>query len=270
VFALALASALRHGAGASSALLAGWGLWVGLLSVVDPSLVHRDRDGTAPFFRAWSGAEEWTRLLPGYVLEETAGDRTALALVWASVLAGAVAATVVRRRSQPNAIGLAGATLALAAGAGAASRLSHATTGGRDAVRVLGRAAIAAPGWRSTRDAAWDATVLDWGPLYEPHRFPDGAEIGARLRLAPGPYRIDLDAESLGEEPPALEVRREGRPAGRRQPLARTRAGWSGSFEIAPADPPVSLRLAGGSPLTLERIRLSTFLPDAGPSHREP
>ena len=86
VFALGLAAAFRHGTGAAAAMLAGWSLWAGALGALDPSLVHRDRDGTAPFFRAWSGAEEWTRLLPGYVLPETAGDRMALTLVWASAL----------------------------------------------------------------------------------------------------------------------------------------------------------------------------------------
>lgn len=259
VFALGLAAAFRQGTGAAAALLAGWSLWAGILGAADPALVHRDRDGTAPFFRAWSGAEEWTRLLPGYVLPETAGDRTGLALVWATVLGLAV---VARRRSPPTATGLGAASLVLLAAAATASALSEGRTGGRDAIRVVGRPAVAIPGWRTTRaaDGVWDSSVLRWGTLYEPHRHPDGAEIGARLPLPTGRYRIDLDVELLGLDRPLLEVRPEGPAAtGRTYEFARVPLGLSGAFEILPGSPPVSLRLRGGSALTLSRIRLSTF-----------
>ena len=150
------------------------------------ALVHRDRDGTAPLFRAWSGAEEWTRLLPGYVLDESAGDR------------GRAGARVGRGRSAggggrgaatpPTAAGLA------AASAGAASspprrprRSRSARTGGRDAVRVVGRPAVRVPGWALTRaaDGVWGhSRTCGWGPLYEPHRHPDGRRDRGALAAA--------------------------------------------------------------------------------------
>jgi hypothetical protein len=258
VFALGLGAAFRRGTGGAVALLAGFSLWAGALGVIDPALVHRDRDGTAPFFRAWSGAEEWTRLLPGFVLPETAGDRARLALVWAVALG---LAAVTRRRSAPTAAGLGAASLVLVAAAATASVLSEGRTGGRDAVRLVGRCALSIPGWRVTpaADGVWDHRVLGWGTLYEPHRHPDGAEIGARLNLPAGRYRIDVEVELLGSDRPRLEVRPEGRASGRAYEFARVPLGLSGAFEILPSDPPVSLRLRDGSALTLSRIRLSTF-----------
>jgi hypothetical protein len=135
VLALGLAAALRRGAGAPTALLAGWGLWVGVLGVIDPALVHRDRDGTAPFFRAWSGAEEWTRLLPGFVLPETAGDRTRLALVWTTALA---LAAIAGRRPKPDRRSAGRGLRRAARGGATASAVSEGRTGGRDAVRLSG------------------------------------------------------------------------------------------------------------------------------------
>ena len=78
----------RRGLTAGAALLVGWGLWAGIAGASQPQLVHRDRDGTAPFFRQLSGAREWTGLLPGYVLEDP--DRRRLALVWGASLLLAV------------------------------------------------------------------------------------------------------------------------------------------------------------------------------------
>ena len=259
VFALGLASAFRRGSGAAAAVLAGWSLWAGALGAISPALVHRDRDGTAPFYRAWSGAEEWTRLLPGYVLPETAGDRAALALVWGAVLGLAV---VSARRSPPTAAGLAAASAALLVATATASALSEGRTGGRDAVRLVGRPAVRVPGWGMTRAAEgiWDHSVLRWGTLYEPHRHPDGAEIGARLMLPAGRYRIDLDVELLGPDRPLLEVRPEGfAGTGRTYEVTRVPLGLSSAFEIPAGAPAVSLRLREGSALTLTRIRLSTF-----------
>jgi hypothetical protein len=266
VFALALAAVVRTGAGAAVALLAGWSLWAGVAGGLDPASIHRDRDGTAPFFRNGSGAEEWTRLLPGFVLPETAGDRTELALVWAGLLAVGVGAAVWSRRRSPTAVGLAAGSMVLVAAAGAASSFAERKTGGRDAVRVVGRPALVVPGWRLVRPAAgeWTPAALDWGPLYEPHRHPDGAEVGARLRLPAGRYWIELIGQTLGPAAPRVEVRPEGSAQGRFHELSVTPMGWSGTLEILPMDGAVSLRLRDGPPLTLERIRLSTFSPDPG------
>jgi hypothetical protein len=255
VFALALARALSGGLGAAGALAAGWGLWVGAFGAWDPSLVHRDRDGTAPFFRAWSGAEEWTRLLPGFVLEESAPDRWPLTAVWTIALGAAVLA---RRRSAPTAGGLAVGSSALLVAAGAASLLSSGRTGGRDAVRVVERAALALPAARPVRGtAAWEPSVLDWGPLYEPHRHPAGAAIGSRLPLPAGRYRLEVEADVLGPEPPALEVWPEGARRGIVTSLTRTEEGLAGTIDVPGGARAVTLLLKGGSPNVLEELRLA-------------
>src|SRR6185503_8096444 len=147
--ALCVAAALRRGAGSGAVLLAGWSLWTGLAGGWDPRLVHRDRDGTAPFFRERSGAEEWTRLLPAYVLPEDEADRHRLAWIWAIALGAA--ALPWRRPPGPAGIGL--ATTGLLAAAVLASKVSDRRTEGRDAVRVTGRIALATPRWRIVRPA---------------------------------------------------------------------------------------------------------------------
>jgi hypothetical protein len=262
VFALALARAFQGGLGAAGALVAGWGLWIGACGAWDPSLVHRDRDGTAPFFRAWSGAEEWTRLLPGFVLEESAGDRWALTALWTAALGAAV---VARRRGSPSAVGLALASSALAVAAGAASALASGRTGGRDAVRVVDRTALSVPGARLvTGVAAWQPAVLDWGPLYEPHRHPAGAVVGARLPLPAGRYRVDVVAERLGPQAPVLELWPDGAARGMVAPLERSDGGLRGTAEVA-SGPAVTLRLRGGSPILLEEIRLVLQPSASGP-----
>jgi hypothetical protein len=262
--ALALAVAARLGTGlrAGAALLAAWGLWAGAVGTWDRALVHRDRDGTAPLWRAVSGAEEWTRLLPGYVLDESRGDRVRLTLVWAAALLAAAAAGRTRRVATPA--GLAAASLGLVAAAGIASRLSTARSEGRDAVRVIGRPALAVPGWRprSRAVAAWTTDALGWGPLYEPHRAPEGALIGGRLPLPAGDYTIAIVGESVPSAlpPPLLAWGPEGRPRAA-TPLTLAPAGLAGGFRVA-AREATTLRLQSGGPFILKDIRLeraSTF-----------
>src|SRR6185369_17162590 len=136
LLALCVAAALRRGAGSGAVLLAGWSLWTGLAGGWDPRLVHRDRDGTAPFFRERSGAEEWTRLLPAYVLPEEEADRHRLACAWLVALGLAAAPW---RRRVPTPVGLGLATAGLLAAAVVASKVSDRKTEGRDAVRLVGR-----------------------------------------------------------------------------------------------------------------------------------
>ena len=93
-------------------------------------------------------------------------------------------------------------------------------------------------------DGSWSPSVLTWGSLFEPHRYPDGAEIGSRLPLPAGRYRIDLDVELLGADRPLLEVRPEGAASGRTYEFARVPGGLSGAFEILTTDAPVSLPVA--------------------------
>ena len=259
--AVAVASALRARVTAGSALLIGFTVWAGCLGAAEPRLVHRDRDGTAPFWRAASGAEEWTRLLPGYVLADP--ERHALALTWGLALGVAALA-----RGRLGAGRLALASAGLLAAAGVASSLSPARTGGRDAARLVGRPALRVPGWRlaSPSRAEWGGEVLDWGPLYEPHRHPDGATLGERLALRPGTYRIALAAEDLGSGPaaPYLDVWAEGTQNGKRSSTFRREGGgFEADFTVDPSAPAVTLLLRGGGPLLLRRVFL-TAQPYAG------
>jgi hypothetical protein len=253
---------LRSGMRAGAALLIAWGLWTGAVGTWDRTLVHRDRDGTAPLWRAASGAEEWTRLLPGYVLDESEKDRARLTLVWALAIAAAVAAGRKGRGATPT--GLAAAGVALVVAAGVASRLSTARTEGRDAVRVVGRPALLVPGGKpiGLAPALWTTEALEWGPSYEPHRAPEGAVIGGRLPLPPGDYTIAIGGETVPSAlpPPFLVWGPDRGPAGR-APLSFGPGGLTGRF-TAEGPGATTLRLQSGGPFILKDIRLeraSTF-----------
>ena len=251
--ALAVGAALRRGLTPSAAVLIGWGLWLGVVGAAEPRLVHRDRDGTAPLFRAVSGAEEWTRLLPGFVLEDP--DRRRLALVWA------VALTVAAFwRGRPTARGLAGATLGLLATAGIASWLSRTSTAGRDAVRLVGRPALAVPGLSFQGQAAgrWPGSALSWGTLYEPHRFPTGAALGERLALPAGRFRLLLSANVLDRQadPPRLRLQGPtcgGLPAASFVPVTE---GWAVDFELRNAERDLTPTVEGGGAFLLKSLEL--------------
>jgi hypothetical protein len=247
---------------AATALLVGWGLFTGLAGAGDPALVHRDRDVTAPLFRAEAGATEWTRLLPRYVLldEEPNRRRTGLALVWAGVLAVAVW----RSRKPLRPYSLAGGIAFLAAAAQIAAQVSDARAGGREAVHVVGRTALAFPPGRiePATVGRWTATDLSWGPVYEPHRHSGTAQVGERLPLRPRSYRLSLIGDVLGGAgiPPAIVlIAREGRPIGRASCGAEAR-GWSCLFEVPVGTPEVTLTLEGGSPFAIKEIQLALNL----------
>lgn len=252
VLALGLAAWLGRGVSAAAALLIGWGLWTGLAGAAEPRLVHRDRDGTAPFFRSRSGAEEWTRLLPAYVLSEP--DRHRLAIVWAVALL--LAPWQRRRSAMAAAVTVVGFGVATAA----ASALSDARTAGRDAVRLVGRRALEVPAWRLVRSAtcSWDTRDLDWGPLYEPHRFPDGAELGRRLALPPGAYRLELQGDELapGQASPRLDVVGEAGASPRTAALGRIDGGLVAFFRVRGSERAVTLRIREGGPWIIRRINL--------------
>jgi hypothetical protein len=274
VLALCVAAALRGGAGAAAALLMGWSLWTGLAGGWDPRLVHRDRDGTAPLFRERSGAEEWTRLLPAYVLPEEEADRHRLACVWAIALGLAAAATVRRRAPAPTPLGMGVATVAFMAAAVVASRVSDRKTEGRDAVRLVGRPALATPGWQVVRSAAaeWGPGDLGWGPAYEPHRHPDGAVLGGRLAIPPGSYRLEIVGQDLAPQlaAPDLVVVPQPAAAARSVPLERTGAGWLATFDVQADESAVTLEAGGGGPFVLGQLGLrpSTFSAADGPNNR--
>lgn len=259
VLALGTGARLRRGLGSGIALLVGWSLWIGLAGAAEPRLVHRDRDGTAPLFRERSGAEEWTRLLPAYVLSDP--DRHRLALVWGIALAAALLGR--GRNATPGTLAL--ALVGLGAAAGTASSLSHAVDGGRGAVRLVGRAALEVPGFRvvGAAEGRWGPADLAWGALYEPHRRPEGAELGSRLNLPAGTYRLTLEADDLAPRGPApqLEVRPERVGSPRRSPFQNLERGWAAPVIVLPGERAVTLALVGGRPLVVRYVSLnrSTF-----------
>jgi hypothetical protein len=268
ILALCCAATVGRVRSAALALLLGFGLWTGLTGAAQPRWVHRDRDGTAPLFRVQSGAEEWTRLLPGYVLAETAADRARLAAVWVLVLGAAVVA----RRGQATPASLGVGCLVLVASAAVASRLSTAAPTARDAVRVVGRAALELPAgpWTSAYEARWDASRLSWAGVYEPHRHPDGAPLGERLPLPPAEYDLHLDTRAgwPGGAIPTVDVRsRAARLA--TVVLESGEKGLRGRFTVPAGADEISLFLRGGGPLAVERVVLRVQpqgrLP--GPSH---
>jgi len=261
--ALGVAAWLKRGLTAPAAILIGWSAWAGLAGAMDRHLVHRDRDGTAPFFRAHSGAMEWTRLLPGFVLDESARDRLSLTVIWAAALGAAAAA-----RNPPTASRFLLGWGGLLAASAVASHLGAVRSRGRDAVRLVERTAVVLPAGPVVRgEAAWPATELAWGPLYEPHRHPGGAEIGARLVLPEGDYELEIDVERVPSSlpPPVLEVRSAAPASG--GALQGSDGTLRGEFRLARRDT-ASLALRGGGPLILKEIRLrrSTFSPGSGPN----
>jgi len=256
--ALAVGAALCRGLSSPAALLVGWGLWTGLGGLAAPERVHRDRDGTAPFFRENAGALEWTRLLPGFVLGEE--DRRGLATVWALALGGACLA----RGRRPSAGGLVAASGGLLLAAGAAARLGDGRADGREAVHLVGRPGLAVPGWSVSGSvvAAWGRESLGWGPLYEPHRHPDGATLADRIRVASGRIEIDLDPGLAPATPPVLIVRLEVQPPREARFELRITDGRLTGEYASPTGAgrrPLRLALLGGSPLVLREIRLSAL-----------
>jgi hypothetical protein len=263
---LAVAAALvvhRRGLTAGTALLLGWSLWTGLAGGLDPRLVHRDRDEKAPLFRELSGAREWTGLLPGYVLSEP--DRHRLAFVWAVALLSAVP----WRRRAITTPRLAGAGLGLVVAAHCAAFVSHGRTEDRDAGRLVGRPALAVPGWVVDRasPAGWGADALGWGPLYEPHRHPEGAEVGSRLPLPPGRYHLLVRTGDVGSGGPSPEleiVPDLSQAPVRRAPLVPRADGLEAGFEVRPGERAVSLRLRGGGAILVQGLWLTIQPTGAG------
>ncbi len=274
VLAAAVACDLRRGLRAAGALLIGWSLWTGVAGGWRPELVHRDRDGTAPFFRVESGAEEWTRLLPGFVLGEP--DHRRLALTWGAALA---AAAVPWPAAGLTGLGFLGATAGLLGAAAVASQ-GPGRAEGREATRLVGRPALMLPAWtfRGESDARWTLAALGWGPVFETARFPGGAPLAGRLMLAPGSYRLEIEMDPdlpPPDVPPRLLVLRERRSPESRpvEATAFTREAGSlvAGFEVGPRDRAVSLRMDGGGPVLVRSLRLrrSTLSPPAGLSLRD-
>jgi hypothetical protein len=165
----------RRGLTAGASLLLGWTLWTGLAGAFDPRLVHRDRDGVAPLFRQLSGAREWTGLLPAYVLADP--DRHRLGAIWAVTI---LAAALARPGGDGRTVAAAGLGLvwpqAAATGHHARPRPRRGPPRGRPA-EAAGLERRPAGGDRGVDARRWA------GAAHEPHRVPDGAEVGRRLPL---------------------------------------------------------------------------------------
>jgi hypothetical protein len=266
VLALAMAAALRgRGRQVGAALLVGWGLWTGAVGAFEPRLVHRDRDATAPLFRTASGASEWTLLLPGFVRPPNTmtyapayADRGRLAALWCAALALVLYGPRLPRHTTQR---LGTAVVGLIAVARLASALSSGLSEGRDAVRCLGRPAVALPAWRSATEASWGSSEIPWGGHYQGPLPQDGAPIGTRLPLPEGRYLLMLDvAGPSAERPPTLVVSTEGPQAGRRtQPLLPAPAGLQALLDVMPGESAVTLALRGGTPMRLTGVRLATL-----------
>jgi hypothetical protein len=273
VLALGVGRALSRGPGVGAALLIGWGFWTGATGAVDPGLVHRDRDGTAPLFRTASGAEEWAGLLPGYVLPPNAwayarphSDRHSLTLIWA--LALALAAWGPRRPRGLRARFAAGATLLLLVTT-VAGAVSTGKSEGRNAVRLIGRRGLELPTLRLVSAAAWDASELRHAD-YEERDLGNGLTLGNRLPLPPGRYALEVRTvpPAVGR-PPRFEVRPDRHPERRRvQTMEAVDGGLRAEFEVRRGEPAVKLGVRYGSPFHLVGVRLWPVPPSSGRAGR--
>ncbi len=119
----------------------------------------------------------------------------------------------------------------------------------------MGRSGLRTPGWTWARaPARWGPRELDWGPLFEPHRHPDGVAVGARLSLPPGRYRLLLEGERLGTAWPGVELQPDRPGSPWRGAVPAGDGIWA--MEVGEGDGPVTLRLRGGGPVLLREVVL--------------
>jgi hypothetical protein len=198
-----------------------------------------------------SGGLEWTSLLPRYVLSEP--DRGSLAAIWALALIAAAWP----RRGAVSGRSLAAALCGAGLVAGIAASVTTARPGGRDSVRVVGKAALlvgARPMLQRAADGCWNAALL-----YEPFRHPDGAVIAERLPLAHGSYRVVLNRLEVGgpPNPPELRVQPEPPSAVRRTPFVVSAETATSDFAVVAGERAVTLSIGGGSAFVLQTVCLS-------------
>lgn len=256
ILAVTLALSLKRGLRPSTALLAGWGLWCGLGGALHIETVHRDRDGTAPYFRTQSGAREWTAALPSFVLSEDRPTR-ALAWPWAILLVLPVISAVRGSGRAQRALRLrdtALPALAFVAAAVTADNWSpRVRAPERDAVRLVGEPAVLLPslGLEDRVAAEWRLDLF-----HEPHRAPAGTVFAQRLRLAPGRYRLTLvRSEPLGATLPDVVLIDRTSRATRTYHAQAEGLSMSADFEVA-LEGEFDLALAGGGPQTFTVARL--------------
>ena len=259
ILAATLALALRRGFRASTALLAGWSLWCGLFGAMNIETVHRDRDGTAPFFRTQSGAREWTAALPSFVLSEDRPTR-ALAVPWAVALALPLVGALKRPKDGTISIRNRDTLIAAAAFLAAAiiaDRLSpRIRSPERDAVRLTGSPSLLLPSMRfeSSTAASWPIDLF-----YEPHRTPLGQVLARAVPLGAFAYELTLDTvDPVGSSPPVLIVtdhRTQKRTLAPLQGEGSKGRSLVANFTVDAAGE-FDLTLSGGEPLALRRAGL--------------
>ena len=218
--------------------------------------------GRRPSSGELSGAREWTGLLPAYVLARPRSPPARRRLGrgpprracrgapgrrrrrgWRSRASGSSS----RRRPRPRS---------------PARAPTIATRSGSSAARPC-----SSPGWRAGPAAArrWSPEALGWGPLYEPHRFPDGAEVGRRLPLPPGRYRLAVGGELARRRPPPRSWSAPDRPgrAAPRSPRPAGADGWEADFGCVRRGAGGQLAAARGRARPVEGLLRSRFNPRA-------
>jgi hypothetical protein len=256
VFAAGLALVLQRGLFASTALLAGWGLWCGLAGALNIETIHRDRDGVAPFFRSQAGAREWTAALPSFVLAEDRPTR-GLAVPWAILLllpvVGAIRAERGASRSSTSRQVVVAVAAFLTAAVVADQASPRARSPERDATRRMGEPSILVPALRYELEpvAVWSIDLL-----YEPHRHPEGQRFARQVRLSPGRYELTLQCEEPPAGPPPMLLfadQRTGQVGS--EPMRAGPLTLKAAFAVlTPGE--FDLRLSGGSPGTFEFAHL--------------
>ena len=257
ILAAALALSLRRGIRPATALLAGWSLWCGLGGAFHIETIHRDREGVAPFFRAQSGAHEWTAALPSFVLSEDRPTRV-LALPWAVLLGWPLLLAAARPARAPRTLRNRDtllASAALVATAVFADRLSpRARPPERDAARLLGSPSLLLPSFRFQRaaEAAWPLDLF-----YEPHRAPAGLAFARAMTLEPGHYSMTLSlAEGAAiSAAPTLDLRHRQSGRAVRAPMTSDEGGLRASFGVDQSGD-YDLALIGGEPMSITRVRI--------------
>ncbi|MBK5257589.1 MAG: hypothetical protein JJE39_16310, partial [Vicinamibacteria bacterium] len=255
-----LALSLQKGIRPATALLAGWSLWCGLGGALNIETVHRDRDGTAPFFRTQSGAREWTAALPSFVLSEDRPTRI-LAWPWAVLLGLPLLSAWLRPSAQSSKVRTRDVLLAVSAfvfTAVLADRLSpRSRAPEHDAMRLLGSPSLLLPSldFQSSAEAVW---AID--AFYEPHRFRSGFGFAGALRLEAARYEIRLSAIDPpgASAPPSLVLhqRRSGRSVVR--PMDFSGEGLHSTFQIDESGE-YDAFLQGGDPVVLRQVRLAVI-----------
>ena len=127
------------------------------------------------------------------------------------------------------------------------------------------------PAGERRRPAAgeWSVDGLGWGPLYEPHRHPAGAEVGRRLlRSAPAATGSSSMPTTSRERPVCRARGVGGRAAGapwRAVARREGRAGWDADFELRPGARAWACGCAGEAPCCPEGLSLAVQPTGPGP-----